>query len=59
MSVGFADKETERVWQGSVSRRLPAGIQRKARLKLCVLHAAARLEDLRVPPAQCAHADHV
>ncbi len=51
MIVGFADKETERVWQGMVSRRLPTAIQQKARLKLRMLHAAVRIDDLRVPPA--------
>lgn len=51
MIVDFADKETERIWQGTVSRRLPTNIQQKARLKLRMLNAANRLEDLRVPPA--------
>ncbi len=51
MIASFADKETERVWQGLVSRRLPASIQAKARLKLRMLHAAVRLDDLRIPPA--------
>ena len=51
MISGFADKETERVWQGRVSRRLPGSIQVKARLKLRMLHAAVRLDDLRIPPA--------
>jgi proteic killer suppression protein len=47
----FADKEAERIWSGAVSRRLPADIQAVARRKLRMLHAAASLEDLRVPPA--------
>ena len=51
MIASFADKETERIWQGSVSRRLPVLIQVKARLKLRMLHAAVRLDDLRIPPA--------
>ena len=51
MIVSFADRETERVWHGVGSPRLPAEIQQKARLKLRMLHAAARLEDLRIPPA--------
>jgi len=49
--IGFADKETEKVWNGTVSRRLPVSIQQKARLKLRMLHAAIRLDDLRIPPA--------
>ena len=51
MIAGFADKETERIWQGFASRRLPGPIQVKARLKLRMLHAAVRLDDLRIPPA--------
>ena len=51
MIVGFADNETENVWNGSLSRRLPASVQQRARLKLRVLHAAVWLDDLRVPPA--------
>ena len=51
MIASFADKETERVWHGVVSRRLPASIQLKARLKLRMLNAAVRLDDLRIPPA--------
>lgn len=47
----FADKETEKVWMGSVSRRLPQDIQGVARRKLRMLNNARQLEDLRVPPA--------
>ena len=51
MIASFADKETERIWQGLLSRRLPGAIQVKARLKLRMLHAAVCLDDLRIPPA--------
>ena len=47
----FADKETERVWNGEVSRRLPVQIQAVARRKLRMLDAAQRLDDMRIPPA--------
>ena len=47
----FADKETERVWNGVISRRLPNQIQAIARRKLRMLDAAQRLDDLRIPPA--------
>jgi proteic killer suppression protein len=47
----FADKETERVWNGDISRRLPNQIQAIARRKLRMLNAAQRLDDLRIPPA--------
>jgi proteic killer suppression protein len=47
----FADKETERIWAGDMSRRLPNQIQGLARRKLRMLNAAQRLDDLRIPPA--------
>lgn len=47
----FADKEAEKIWGGTPSRRLPAGIQTVARRKLRMLNNAATLDDLRVPPA--------
>lgn len=47
----FADKETEKIWNGALSRRLPTDIQPVARRKLRMLNNAARLEDLRAPPA--------
>ena len=47
----FADKEAEKVWAGSPSRRLPADTQAVARRKLRMLNNAAVLDDLRVPPA--------
>ena len=47
----FADKETARVWSGAPSRRLPLDVQRVVRRKLRMLHNAATLDDLRVPPA--------
>ena len=50
MIVSCADKETERIWRDERSRRLPSGIQQKALDRLQLLHAATRLEDLRVPP---------
>jgi proteic killer suppression protein len=47
----FADKETERIWNGDLSRRIPNQIQAVARRKLRMLDAAQRLDDLRIPPA--------
>ena len=47
----FADKETEKIWEGTVSRRLPHDIQTVARRKLRMLNNARQLEDLRIPPA--------
>jgi len=51
MIRSFASKETERLFRRKVSRKLPHDIQRRARIKLEVLDAAERLEDLRIPPS--------
>lgn len=51
MIRSFADNESEKVWSGEGSRRLPREIQDIARRKLRMLNNAASLSDLRVPPA--------
>jgi proteic killer suppression protein len=47
----FRCKETERIWQGKGSRKLPTDIQRAALRKLIQLNNAESLNDLRMPPA--------
>lgn len=47
----FANRETEKVFYGQTSRKLPPEMQRTAERKLRYLHSAAQLSDLRVPPA--------
>ena len=51
MILNFNCKETETIWHGHVSRRLPVEIQIVARRKLRMLNNAATLADLRIPPA--------
>lgn len=51
MIRNFADKEAERIWGATPSRRLPANMQTVARRKLRMLNNAVTLDDLRVPPA--------
>jgi proteic killer suppression protein len=46
----FADPETEKIFQGLVSRKLPLEMQRAARRKLRYLHDADDLRDLLAPP---------
>lgn len=50
MIQGFADPETELIWSGRRSRKLPADIQAVALRKLRMLNQARVLNDLRVPP---------
>jgi proteic killer suppression protein len=47
----FSCKETERIWNGGRSKKLPAEIQERAFLRLRQLHAANLLADLRFPPS--------
>lgn len=50
MIVGLKDNEAEKIFKGERSRKLPQDIQRVARRKLLMLHAALTVQDLRVPP---------
>ena len=50
MIESFADSETETIWLGRRSRRLPYEIQIAALRKLRMINQARILSDLRVPP---------
>lgn len=50
MIENFADPETEKIFDGIVSRKLPTTIQKTARRKLLYLHDAQDLQDLLAPP---------
>lgn len=47
----FGDKETEKIWIGNYSKKLPNQIQRIARRKLRMINNAQNINDLRIPPA--------
>ncbi|ABS64548.1 plasmid maintenance system killer [Parvibaculum lavamentivorans DS-1] len=50
MIQSFADSETELIWNGRQSRKLPSDIQAVALRKLRLVNQARALNDLRVPP---------
>lgn len=50
MIQGFADRDTERLFRREPVRRFPAELRRLMLLKLVVVDAAERLDDLRLPP---------
>ena len=50
MIDSFGDKETQLIWNGLVSRKLPPAIQQTSRRKLVHINAAVSINDLRVPP---------
>lgn len=51
MIKSFKCRETERIFGGRFSRRLPKDVQRLAARKLEILAAAGSLDTLRVPPS--------
>lgn len=50
MIKSFADKETEKIWNGVYSKKLPSEIQQIARRKLRMINSAQDINDLKVPP---------
>ena len=51
MIKSFGDKETEKIWNGIRSKKLPLEIQEIARRKLRMIHNSQDLQDLRIPPS--------
>lgn len=51
MIKNFGDKESEKIWNGVRSKKLPNEIQNIARRKLRMLNNAQDINDLRIPPA--------
>ena len=51
MIKSFHDKETEKLFHGRFSAKLPQAIQRAAAIKLKILNAVTVLETLRIPPS--------
>ena len=55
MIISFKDKETEKIWNNVYSKRFPNEIQRLAKRKLLLIHAAINLIDLKTPPGNRLH----
>jgi proteic killer suppression protein len=51
MIKSFNCKETEKIFRGRFSAKLPQAIQQAVAVKLAMLNAATVLETLRIPPA--------
>ncbi|MGB0720001.1 MAG: type II toxin-antitoxin system RelE/ParE family toxin [Bdellovibrionales bacterium] len=51
MIISFGDKKTESFWQTGRSAKIPPSLKKRAYRKLQLVHAAADLEFLRVPPS--------
>ena len=51
MIKSFKCKETEKIFNGNISKKLPHDIQRRAIIKLRSLDVAESVSDLKLPPA--------
>ena len=51
MIKSFNSKQTQKVWNGTKSGKLPLEVQRIGRRKLRMLNNAIDMNDLRIPPA--------
>lgn len=51
MIINFGNKETEKIWNGIVSKKIPREIQEVARRKLRMINNSIDISDLRIPPA--------
>jgi proteic killer suppression protein len=56
MIHSFGNAETERIWSGLRSRKLPPEIQDRALDRLKMLNRARTIDDLRNPPSNRLHA---
>ena len=46
----FGNSETEKIWKGKKSPKLPPEIHKRAFTKLLIIHSAESEEDLKMPP---------
>ena len=51
MIVSFGSKDTDKIWQGELVKRLPNEIQQVARRKLRMINNSLNINDLRIPPS--------
>lgn len=51
MIQSFGSKETEKIWSGLRSTKLPPEIQNIARRKLRIINNSFDLNDLKIPPS--------
>ena len=51
MLKSFGSKETEKIWNGVKSSKIPPEIQKIGRRKLRMINNSTDLNDLRIPPS--------
>ena len=55
MIKSFADKETQALWMGKFSKKIPPELQKKAQMKLGMLNNIKEIKELKVPPSNKLH----
>ena len=51
MIRSFGSKETEKIWDGIRSKKIPPEVQKAGRRKLRMLNNSIDINDLRIPPS--------
>ena len=51
MILSFGSKETEKIWNGILVKKIPIEIQKIGRRKLRMLNNSQDISDLRIPPS--------
>lgn len=51
----FSCEETQKIFEGKYGKCLPRSLQKIARRKLLIIHAATEFNDLKVPPGNKLH----
>jgi toxin HigB-1 len=51
MILSFRTKDTERIWNLEVVKKIPIEVQKAGLRKLVMLHKSIDIKDLRIPPA--------
>jgi proteic killer suppression protein len=51
MILSFGSKDTEKIWNGERTKRIPVEIQQIGRRKLRMLNNSQNIKDLLVPPS--------
>ena len=51
MIKNFKDKETEKIFKATLSKKLPRDIQQSAHNKLSLLDSVGKVDELKIPPS--------
>ena len=51
MIISFGSKDTQKIWEGELIKRIPIEIQQLGRRKLRMLYNSQNILDLRIPPS--------